>query len=53
MLGLEDIKKVSFRRSALGGYKPEDVDCFIDKVQISFEKLIYEKRNLALKIKDL
>ena len=53
MLGLEDIKKVSFRRSFLGGYKPEEVDFFIDKIQISFEQLIHEKRNLMLRIKDL
>lgn len=53
MLTVEDIKNVSFRRANFGGYKPEDVDAFIDDVQISFEKLINENDELRLTIKKL
>ena len=53
MLTVEDIKNVSFRRANFGGYKPEDVDAFIDDMQISFEKLINENKELKLTIKKL
>ena len=53
MLTVEDIKNVSFRRANFGGYKPEDVDAFIDNMQISFEKLINENKELKLTIKKL
>lgn len=46
MLTIDDIKNVGFRRAKFGGYKPEDVDAFIDDVQISFEKMAREIRNL-------
>ena len=32
MLTLNEIANVSFRKSNFAGYKPEDVDEFIDKV---------------------
>lgn len=46
MLTIDDIKNVGFRRAKFGGYKPEDVDAFIDDVQISFEKMIREMNRL-------
>lgn len=46
MLKIDDIKNVGFRRAKFGGYKPEDVDAFIDDVQISFEKMISEINRL-------
>lgn len=53
MLTVDDIKNASFRRANFGGYKPEDVDAFIDDVQVSFEQLIAEKEELLSKVKDL
>lgn len=53
MLTVDDIKYVSFRRANIGGYKPEDVDAFIDDVQLSYEKLLEEKTELEKKIQIL
>ncbi len=53
MLTIEDIKNASFRRANFGGYKPEDVDAFIDDVQISFEQMIKEREELNKVIKNL
>ncbi len=53
MLSLEDIKNISFRRAGFGGYKPEDVDDFIDKIQTSYEEIIRERQNLNLRIQKL
>ncbi len=36
MLSLNDITNVSFRKAGFSGYKPEDVDDFIDRVKNSF-----------------
>lgn len=46
MLTVDDIRNVGFRKAKFGGYKPEDVDAFIDDVQISFEKMIFEMNKL-------
>jgi len=53
LLSLEDIKNVSFRRAGFGGYKPEDVDDFIDKIQTSYEEIMRERQNLTLRIQKL
>lgn len=50
MLTVDDIKYVSFRKSNMRGYRPEDVDIFIDDVQKTVEKLIQEKDELEKKI---
>lgn len=50
MLTVDEIKNVSFRKANIGGYKPEDVDSFIDEVITSFEQLKKEKTNLVHKI---
>lgn len=50
MLTVDEIKNVSFRKANIGGYKPEDVDAFIDEVIASFEQLKKEKTNLVHKI---
>ncbi len=44
MLSLNDITNVSFRKAGFSGYKPEDVDDFIDKVKSSFEELMKANR---------
>ena len=40
MLTLNDIINVSFRKANFSGYRPEDVDNFIDRVKESYEALI-------------
>ena len=50
MLTIDDIKYVSFRKSNMRGYRPEDVDVFIDDVQQTVEKLIQEKDELEKKL---
>lgn len=50
MLTIEDIKQVSFRKAGFGGYKPEDVDSFIDQVLITMEQLKKEKSDLVKKM---
>lgn len=47
MLTLNDIINVSFRKSNFSGYKPEDVDAFLDLVKESYEQLI--KKNMEQK----
>ena len=53
MLSIDDVKQVSFRRANFGGYKPEDVDAFVDDVQYSYEKLLEENKKLHGEIEDL
>ena len=50
MLSIEEIKNISFRKASIGGYKPEDVDTFIDQVLITMEQLRKEKSDLIKKM---
>ena len=50
MLKSEDIANVSFRRANLGGYRPDDVDAFIDQVQLTFDQMKKEREELAQKL---
>ncbi|MBR2578685.1 MAG: DivIVA domain-containing protein [Clostridia bacterium] len=53
MLSLEDVRNVSFRKAKFGGYKPEDVDAFIDDLQISYEEILKERKEMTEKIKKM
>ena len=53
MLKLDDIKYVTFRKSNIGGYRPEDVDKFIDEVIVSYEDLLKSNENLETKVNAL
>ncbi|MDR1628225.1 MAG: DivIVA domain-containing protein [Oscillospiraceae bacterium] len=53
MISLDEIKNVSFRKANFGGYKPEDVDKFIDDVQFSYSSLLDEKVKLLTEINEL
>ncbi len=53
MLSVDDIKNIKFRRASFGGYKPEDVDDFIDEVQVCYEKLLKERYSLYKEIDSL
>ena len=48
MLTVKQINEVSFGKAGFSGYKPEDVDNFIDEVAASFQQLENE-RNEAVK----
>ena len=48
MLSVKEINEVSFGKAGFSGYKPEDVDNFIDEVAASFQQLEAERNN-ALK----
>ncbi len=50
MLSIDEIKNISFRKAGIGGYKPEDVDNFIDQVLITMEQLRKEKSDLIKKM---
>lgn len=50
MLTIDEIKNIAFRKAGMGGYKPEDVDEFIDDVIETFEKMKAEKADLLRKL---
>lgn len=50
MISISDIRNASFRRSSFGGYKPYDVDLFIDTVQKSYSELLDEREVLLNEI---
>ncbi len=53
MLTLKQINEVSFRKSNFSGYRPEDVDEFIDEVSASFTTLLKEHHAYKQKATDL
>ncbi len=53
MLTLKQINEISFRKSNFSGYKPEDVDQFIDEVSASFTTLLKEHHSYKQKVADL
>ncbi len=53
MLTLKQINEVSFRKSSFSGYKPEDVDEFIDEVSESFTALLKENQAYKSKASEL
>lgn len=50
MLTIDEIKNIAFRKSGMGGYRPDDVDEFIDDVIATFEQLKAEKADLLRKM---
>ncbi len=48
MLTVKEINEVSFGKAGFSGYKPEDVDNFIDRVAAAFQELLAE-RDTAVK----
>lgn len=53
MLTLKEINEVSFGKAGFSGYKPEDVDNFIDVVSESFKQLLAEREAASKKIAEL
>ena len=53
MLSIDDVKNVSFRRANFGGYRSEDVDAFVDDVELSYSELLAEKKRLLFEIDHL
>ncbi len=50
MLTIDEIKNIAFRKSGMGGYRPDDVDEFIDDVIATFEQMKAEKADLLRKM---
>ncbi|MBQ2971879.1 MAG: DivIVA domain-containing protein [Ruminococcus sp.] len=50
MLTIDEIKNIAFRKSGMGGYRPDDVDEFIDDVVATFEQMKAEKADLLRKM---
>lgn len=53
MLTVKQINEVSFGKAGFSGYKPEDVDNFIDEVAASFEQLESERNDALTRAKEL
>lgn len=53
MQTLEEIKNISFRKASLGGYRPDDVDTFVDDVITTIEQMQREKNDLLKKLEVL
>ena len=53
MLTVKEINEVSFGKAGFSGYKPEDVDNFIDEVAASFEELLGERDAALQQLHDL
>lgn len=53
MLTLKDINEVSFGKAGFSGYKPEDVDNFIDEVVDTYKQLIAGQDHFESQIADL
>lgn len=53
MLTVKDINEVSFGKAGFSGYKPEDVDNFIDKVAADFQELLAQRDAAVKQTEDL
>ena len=49
-LTLEDIANISFPKANFGGYRAEEVDTFIDDVQVSYDNVLKENAELKRKL---
>ena len=50
MLTIDEVKNISFRKANLGGYRPEDVEAFIDDVVATLEQNNKDKIELVKKL---
>lgn len=53
MLSLKEINEVSFGKAGFSGYKPDDVDNFIDEVLDTFKQQLAEKEEADKQISEL
>ena len=53
MLTLEEIENISFRKAGIGGYKPDDVDNFVDSVIVKVKELELANKELETRIGQL
>lgn len=50
MLTIDEVKEITFRKANLGGYRPEDVNAFIDEVVSTLEQNKRDKVDLIKKL---
>lgn len=53
MLTVKEINEVSFGKAGFSGYRPEDVDNFIDKVAADFQELLTQRDTAVKQTEDL
>ena len=53
MITPKEIETKAFTRAKTGGYKPDEVDSFLDEILVSYTKLLEERDTLARKVNDL
>ena len=53
MLTITDIKNINFRKANLGGYRPEDVEEFIDQVTVSYDQILKDNAELTKQVETL
>lgn len=53
MLTVKEINEVSFGKAGFSGYKPEDVDNFIDRVAADFQELLAQRDAAVKQTEDL
>lgn len=53
MLTLKEINEITFRKTNFSGYKPEDVNEFIDEVVLTVEALAKENQTLKMKTSEI
>lgn len=50
MLTLDEVRNIGFRKAGIGGYKPEDVNVFIDEIIETMEQYEKEKMEFVKKL---
>lgn len=53
MLTVDQIKNISFRKANIGGYRPDEVDNFIDDVVDTVEEMKRERAELIVKLEKM
>lgn len=53
MMTLEELRNVAFRKANIGGYRVEDVDAFIDRIEETFNAMAQDNRAAKQKVRDL
>lgn len=53
MINIDDIKNITFKKAKFGGYRPFEVEMFIDDVNVLCKSMQKENARLTMRIRDL